>query len=262
MDSISLIEELANKRQQVTEFIAPVIGAGVISIHENGIPLKIRILDDLVGWYKFVNRDLVAIQCGPASPIERQKWLMRAKKISVIVGPLLEKKTNTRIAINLHTFEPIPISLCSGVELFDTTTVAVAGNYFFNGLYYSADSARIKEHLKTAVSNKAEKLPNFRGVTPAHKIVYEITREWLIKNDPNWFSQEDRLRQMARAANAEISVRDNGNDWTITIVTAKKQRTTAIIGKNFMTKTAGFCVSDDDHKLSFQSLISVLDNRR
>lgn len=259
-EALKLVEKLSNDRQGVTEFVAPSIKSKFIWIATKSGNIRLIAPENVEGWYRFKRDGEHASVVADATEIEKIDYKSVLRKRKAIVGPILDPSApSARLCVIVNTDAPVLVNLCDDVELFDTISILDGQAYIYDETIF--DDNYNKERLLTELSKKSKVLTKWPTQTQAHRAAYGLVVASL-KNSPGWFSEEDQLRNNATEAGATIEyLRQTRNGWIVTFVTDNKKRTTTEINNKGMVESAGFCLSGEDNKFSFRSLISLLENR-
>lgn len=271
------------------EFLAPAIAGGSVRVRIAGAVCNIQIEPaDFRGWGIFepVSHQLAELK-REASLTEKREYLQLFPQIRLVVcrriGPnwfgAMASFGDSRLQLNGIA----PISLITGVELFDTIRVRYDGKLFWFEEVDVRSNPRIPVYLRESFENRVEPADlEFKGLTAEQRAAYEFCfweltgRETTDTDDalaeqssanqagrePDRASSDpmrQRLRESLSHAGAQlISYAEREDSCRVTFSVNGESFTSSIDKGDLSLQVAGICLAGGDANFDLGSLVGVL----
>lgn len=260
-----LMNRLAEEEARflAADFLAPMLGAGVVYVRIAGIICRFFVADHFQGWGVFRPTDTTTARLvRPATLAERRRYLTALPLRRLI---LCRAERRRWLAWPAHhaddrfgTAAIVPVRLVEEAQIYDVVTARSDGvQCWFDNLDERADPSTA-EYLRDALRRMMPpECIHLRGLTAEQRAAYAFTHALRLEAARD--RTEERLRSALAHAGGELKgylERDDGYRVEFRI---DGQRHVSLIAKDdFSIHRAGICLSGEDQRFDLQSLVGVL----
>lgn len=245
------------------DFLAPVLGAGVVHVRIAGIVCRLRVDNSFQGWGVFrPTGTATARLLRQATLAERRRYLEALPRRRLI---LCRAERHRWLAWPAHHADHrfantalVPVRFVEEAQLFDSVVARWDGvQGWFESLDERADpsaSMYLRESLRqmTAIDQIHR-----RGLTAEQRAAYSVAHALRLQAESD--RTEERLRTALTHAGGELTgylERDDGYRVEFRI---DGQRHVSLVAKDDLSiHLAGICLSGEDRYFDLQSLVGVL----
>lgn len=266
-DSLKLIKKLADEERGLGQFIAPSVSSEYVIIKRSAVYRLKNNRPDFEGWGLFEAKGRNAIFLKNADDFDVIDYLDCLPTINLILCTKVKGKTWLAFPENLESFkkrtgksDPVLVHLVSDGSAFAKIHSGFDGtNFFYKSPVTSLDRLDTETLFKLLNEYiEPEKLV-LKYLTPEYRIAYSLIYAQMEDNNPAKLA-EKKLLEVAKLGGAKIRhYRDHGEyfvvDWTDTL----GYKRTSSIAKNMQVISPGFCLSGEDKKFDFHSLIGIVE---
>jgi hypothetical protein len=245
------------------DFLAPMLGAGVVHVRIAGIVCRLRVDENFQGWGVFRPTGMATARLlRPANLAERRRYLEALPLRRLI---LCRAERRCWLAWPAHHADHrfandalIPVRFVEEAELFDSVVARWDGvQDWFEALDERADPSAalyLRESLRQMT------LPeqiHRRGLTAEQRAAYAVAHALRLEAERD--RTEERLRAALAHAGAELTDYLGRGDGYRVEFCIDGQRHVSLVAKDDLSiELAGICLSGEDRHFDLQSLVGVL----
>ena len=267
MDVLSLIEELGEKEEKITDltFVSPIFFNDIVATRISGLVYTFTVSKKKPGWYKIKPIDSKSARfVGEADYGDINNYLKRLGKIRMT---LVLKRKNVYMGIpdksnryGLSVADTIPVLLHDDTVLdFDRVIARYDGsNFWFESVDINNDPSKA-DYLRDSIEKtRSPASIKYEGLTFEEKMAYSLRftldrtlkkerKEYTIKDDVEHAGGEF-VRFIERKDHYSVTYKVDGYEYTSHI---SKDENRKVI-------SAGICLSGNDALFDLKSLITVV----
>jgi hypothetical protein len=245
------------------DFLAPMLGAGVVSVRIAGIVCRLRVEDNFSGWGVFRPTDTATARLvRPATLAERAGYLEALPLRRLI---LCRAERRRWLAWPAHNADQrfadatlVPVRFVDEAQLFDIVAARWDGvQCWFEALDERADpSAAVYLRESLRHMTPPEQIRR-RGLTAEQRTAYAVAHALRMEAERD--RTEERLRAALAHAGGELTGYLERQDSYRVEFQIDGQRHVSLVAKDDLSiQLAGICLSGEDRHFDLQSLVGVL----
>jgi hypothetical protein len=256
----------AEERFLTTEFLAPVLRGGRVSVRIAGIICSLQVQPpDFEGWGVFrpASHSAAAL-VRPAKLAERQRYLELFPLVRLILAGQGEWR-----AVPAHQADArfrieglIPVRFVEDAQVFEVIETRFDGAQFWyagpDARRDPATAAYLRQHLE--LLTPPDKISR-SGLTAEERTAYALNYwpRYEATEGARRSREEQRLRGALEHAGAELKEFVERQDvYTVTYEVDGQRHVSAVSKKDLSVQVAGICLSGEDENFDLQSLVGVI----
>lgn len=245
------------------DFLAPMLGAGVVHVRIAGIVCRLRIADDFSGWGVLRPADTATARLvRPATLAERRRYLEALPQRRLI---LCRGERRRWLAWPAHQADHrfakaalVPVRFVEEAQLFDRVAARWDGiQCWFESLDERADPSAavfLRQALRSMTPPEAVRR---RGLSAEQRTAYAVAHALRMEAERD--RTEERLRAALAHAGGELTGYLERQDGYRVEFQIDGQRHVSLVAKDDLSiQLAGICLSGEDRHFDLQSLVGVL----
>jgi hypothetical protein len=260
-----LLDRLAAEEARffAAEFLAPILGTGVVHVLIAGVVCSFRVEDDFQGWGVFRPTSTKSARLVRSATLtERQRYLTSLPLRRLILFGAERRRWLAWPAHKAdHRFPdatPVSVRLVEEGQLFDIVAARSDGiQCWFENLDERADpSAAVYLRDSLGQMTPPEQI-QLRGLTSEHRAAYSFAHALRLETERD--RTEERLRAALSHAGGELTGYAERADGYRVEFRIDGQRHVSLVAKDDLSiHRAGICLSGEDRNFDLQSLVGVL----
>ncbi len=258
----------AEERFLASEFLAPVLSGGLVTIRIAGVICTLRIQPlEFEGWGVFRPQSHAeANLVRTAKMAERQRYLELFPLVRLILSCRAEEQWH---ALPAHRADSrfqidgvIPVRLVEDANLFEVIEARFDGTQFWYAGPDSRWDPAMANYLRQELGQLTppEKLHR-SGLTAEERAAYALSYwpRFEATEEARRSREEERLRGALEHAGAKLQDYVERHDvYTVTYEVNGQRHVSAVAKKDLAVQVAGICLSGQDQNFDLQSLVGVI----
>jgi hypothetical protein len=245
------------------DFLAPMLGAGVVYVRIAGIVCRLRVDENFQGWGVFrPTGTTTARLLRPATLAERGRYLEALPRRRLILCRAEKQRWLAWPAHHAdHRFSSaalVPVRFVEDAQLFDSVVARWDGvQGWFENLDERADPSAARYLRESLRQMMALDQIHRRGLTAEQRAAYAVAHALRLQAERD--RTEERLRSALAHAGGELTGYLEREDGYRVEFRIDGQRHVSLVAKDDLSiELAGICLSGEDRHFDLQSLVGVL----
>ncbi|MBW3598645.1 MAG: hypothetical protein KY475_15405 [Planctomycetes bacterium] len=251
-----------------TEFLAPVVGGGLVRVRVAGVVCELRAEPaEFTGWGVFrpaSHREARLVR--EAGLAERRRYLELFLRVPLI---LCRRRGAEWLATPAHQGDqrfriegPVPVLLVEEAQQFEVAHCRFDGaRFWFEALDAARDPATAAYLRRCLQELRDPDVLDRPGLTPEEKGAYAFN--FLLNEEVRRRREIEqtaaRLEAALRHAGAELhDYLERPDSYRVTFTVGGRRHISAVEKSDLTVQTAGICLSGEDRKFDLASLVGVL----